>query len=135
MQKIKTLSGFIRATPEVAFRFLADGANWPRWATNNVLEVRPAPNGGWDMRTPRGWGRLAIRPDEAHGILDHDFGDSEGTWSVPARVVPAPGGSVFMLTLAQPRDMPDELYPRALELVEDELRTLARVLEGAEARS
>lgn len=50
---------------------------------------RPAGSGGWWlMDTPRGPGRLRIRPDERTGILDQELIDAqEGRWIVPTRVV------------------------------------------------
>ena len=127
--RVATKSVFIACPPRTAFRFLADGANWARWAVHNVLEVHAEGRGAWRLRTPRGWGRLQIRGNQELGTLDHDFLDPEGSWTVPARVVPVPGGCVFMLTLAQPPDMPDAIYPHALALIEDELSGLSRLLD------
>jgi hypothetical protein len=113
------------------FRFLADGANWPKWAVVNVLSVSPAGDGWWDMRTPGGPAKLRIRPVEAHGILDHDFVAPEARWTVPARVVPNVGGAEFLITFFQPPSFTDEFFDSQVALVDKELARLKEVLEQA----
>lgn len=111
-----------------AWRFLADGGHWPRWAIRNVLESRPVGENRWEIRTPRGPGVLRIRGVEAHGILDHDFIDpKQGTWTVPARVVPLSNGCAFMMTLERPAGVPPEAFERGLQELDVELNQLARL--------
>ncbi len=123
-----TKSIALACSAEVAWRFLADGSRWPQWAIRNVLESRPAGEKSWEIRTPRGTGILRIRGIEAHGILDHDFIDpKEGTWTVPARVVPLSSGSAFMMTLEKPAGMPAEAFEQGLQELDVELAQLARL--------
>lgn len=111
-----------------AWRFLADGSQWPRWATRNVLASTPLSEDRWGIQTPRGAGILRIRSIEAFGILDHDFIDPrEGPWTVPARVVPLSKGSTFIMTLEKPGGMPPEAFERGLRELDDELAQLARL--------
>jgi hypothetical protein len=63
------------------FAFLADAANWPKWAVVNVKSVRPAGDGWWDMETPAGPAKLRLRPDSELGVLDHDFHSPEASWT------------------------------------------------------
>lgn len=116
----------LACSPAAAWKLLADGCQWPRWAVRNVLAAQPAGESRWEIQTPRGAGFLCIHGVEAHGILDHDFVDPrEGTWTVPARVVPAAQGSVFMMTLEKPVGMPEQAFERGLKELGDELRQLA----------
>jgi uncharacterized protein YndB with AHSA1/START domain len=48
----KTVS--IDAPVERVFKYLADAANWPKWAIVNVKAVKPAGDAWWHMETPSG---------------------------------------------------------------------------------
>ncbi|HET8631370.1 MAG TPA: hypothetical protein VFL91_28445 [Thermomicrobiales bacterium] len=112
-----------------AFAFLADGRNWPRFAIHNIFAIRPGDDGDWLIDTPRGPGRLRLRPDAASGILDHEFIDPrEGRWDVPARVVPAGERAIFIMTLTRPTGMAERDFVTGLALLDDELATLQRLL-------
>jgi hypothetical protein len=114
-------------SPQAAWKLLADGGQWPRWAIRNVLASQPVGEDRWEIQTPRGPGVLHIRGVEDSGILDHDFVDPiEGKWIVPARVVPTSTGSVFIMTLEKPAGMPHDAFERGLKDLDDELAQLAR---------
>jgi hypothetical protein len=111
--------------------FLADAANWPRWAVTNVLAVEAgAEPGWWRIATPQGPAEIRIRADAASGVVDHDFRDADGTWPVPARVVANGRGAEFSMTLFQPADMDDAEFDRQLAPIEVEFATLKGVLES-----
>jgi len=69
--------------------FLADAANWPRWAIINVLAIEPGDESGWwKLSTPDGPAEFRIRADSVTGLVDHDFRDeTKEVATVPARVV------------------------------------------------
>jgi hypothetical protein len=114
-------------SPQAAWKLLADGGQWPRWAIRNVLASQPVGEDRWEIQTPRGPGVLHIRGVEDSGILDHDFIDPiEGKWTVPARVVPTSTGSVFIMTLEKSAGMPHDAFERGLKDLDDELAQLAR---------
>jgi hypothetical protein len=123
----KTMS--IDRDPKTVFWFLADAANWPRWAVVNVKSARPAGRDWWDIETPAGRARLRIRADEAFGLLDHDFHSPEAQWTVPARVVANGDGSEFMITFFQPPAFSDEDFDQQVALVDQELATLKKLME------
>lgn len=114
-------------SPEAAWKFLADGAQWPRWAIRNVFASAPIGPDRWEIRTPRGTGTLHIRGVAEYGILDHDFIDAQGKWTVAARVVPAESGSVFTMTLERPAGMPADAFAAGLAGLDQELAELARL--------
>jgi|HubBroStandDraft_1064217.scaffolds.fasta_scaffold416157_2 hypothetical protein len=125
---VVTKSILLPCSPKAAWKLLADGGQWPRWAIRNVLASQPIGEDRWEIQTPRGPGVLEIRGVEAYGILDHDFIDpKEGKWTVPARVVPVSTGSVFIMTLEKPAGMPGDAFERGLKGLDEELAQLARL--------
>ena len=125
---VVTKSILLPCSAPAAWKLLADGQQWPRWAVRNVLASAPLGEDRWQIQTPRGPGVLHIRGDRAFGILDHDFIDPlEGKWTVPARVVPTSIGAVFIMTLEKPAGMPDDVFERGLKELDDELGQLAQL--------
>jgi len=125
----KTIS--IDAPQDRVFAFLADAANWPRWAIVNVKSVKPADGQWWEMETPAGMARLRIRPNPEFGVLDHDFDAPDARWTVPARLVPNGDGCVFMITFFQPPTFTKEFFEEQVALVDRELDQLRSVMESA----
>jgi hypothetical protein len=113
--------------------FLADAANWPRWAIINVLAVEPGDDPGWwKLSTPDGPAELRIHADARSGIVDHDFRDeTEEVARVPARVVANGRGADFLMTVTRPAEMSDVDFDELLGSLETELATLKKVLEAA----
>jgi Polyketide cyclase / dehydrase and lipid transport len=130
----RSITKTVRIDRDVAtvFAFLADPANWPRWAVVNVEATWPtADPAWWAMQTPHGQARLRIRAEARYGILDHDFVDPQASWTVPARVVPNGDGSEFMMTFVQPPSFDDTFFDDQIKLVDTELAKLKDVLESA----
>lgn len=126
-----TKSVFVKCPAKNLFDFLANAENWPRWAVHNILAVRPGSDGWWLMDTPRGPGRLRIRPNERTGILDHEFIDAqEGRWIVPTRAVAVGDGALLLMTFTKPDALPDEAFRIGMRLLDEELDTLKRLLES-----
>ena len=125
-----TLSVQIACPAAEAYRFIADPATMPQWAIQNVKSIRPVGQNRWKIQTPRGAGRLIPRYEQEFGVLDHEFVDpKEGSWEVSARIVPAGAkDSVYMITLVKPPSMSEEAFRQGMPLVEEELRTMRRIL-------
>lgn len=131
MTEPMTKTVFVKCPVKKLFDFLANAENWPRYAIHNVLAVRPGNDGWWLMDTPRGPGRLRIRPDERTGVLDHELIDAgEGRWVVPARVVAVGESALLLMTFAKPGSMPDAMFQIGMKLLDEELETLKAILEG-----
>jgi len=126
-----TKSVSIDAPRDRVFAFLADAANWPKWAIVNVKSVKRAENQWWDMETPAGMARLRIRPNAEFGILDHDFNAPDASWTVPARVVPNGSGCEFTITFFQPPALTKQLFEEQAALVDRELTQLKFIMESA----
>jgi hypothetical protein len=125
-----TKSVGIKCPPQLAFEFLADGANWPRWAIVNIKSTTKAEDPQWwDMMTVHGPARLRIRAVAKYGILDHDYDDPQAKWTVPARVLSNGQGTEFMMTFFQPASFTDEFFDQQIKLVDIELAELKHILE------
>lgn len=123
----KTVS--INAPVSKVFEFLANPANWSKWAIINVKSIKPGDGEWWEMDTPIGQAKLRIRPDEASGTLDHDFNAPDASWTVPARVVPNSDGSEFMITFFQPPAFTKDFFEQQINLVDKELAKLKELME------
>ncbi|MFI5972871.1 SRPBCC family protein [Streptomyces sp. NPDC051452] len=117
---------------EQVFAFLADPANWPKWAVVNIRSIEPTDDPDWwRMSTPLGPARLRVRANAEFGVLDHDYVDDTAAWCVPARVVPNGDGAEFMITFHQPPSLTEEVFKQQAELVDTELAALKEILETA----
>jgi Polyketide cyclase / dehydrase and lipid transport len=125
-----TKSVRIACNPDVAFSFIADLANWPRWAVVNVKSTRRTSDPEWwDMQTPHGAAQLRMRADRQTRVLDHDFIDPQAAWTVPARVIANGSGAEFIITFFQPPSFSDEFFDTQIQLVDIELEKLKEILE------
>ncbi len=125
----KTIS--IDAPQEQVFAFLADAANWPKWAIVNVKSVKPSDGQWWYMETPAGMAKLRIRPNADLGTLDHDFNSPDASWTVPARLVANGSGCEFMITFFQPPSFSRQFFEEQVALVDKELAELKTLMESA----
>jgi len=125
----KTVS--INAPIDRVFAFLADAANWPKWAIVNVKSVKRADDQWWNMETPAGMAKLRIRANAEFGILDHDFNAPDASWTVPSRVVPNGSGCEFMITFFQPPAFSRQFFEEQAVLVDKELAQLKSLMESA----
>lgn len=126
-----TLSVTIDCPAPDVYAFLADAANWPRWAFINVLAIEPSGEPGWWKTTSAGEaGEIRIYCDAASGILDHDYRDAlGGIWRMPARVVANGRGADFLMTFTQPAGLAGAVWENQLAEVQSELDNLRQVLE------
>lgn len=116
--------------PQAVFTFLADGANWPKFAIHNIFSAQPGAADDWTIETPRGTGLLRLKTNAAFGIVDHEFIDpKEGGWDVPARVVPIGKAAAFIATLTKPEPMTESAFQTGMALFEEELLILKSILE------
>ena len=124
----KTIS--INAPASKVFSFVANLANWPKWATANVVAVKPGSGEWWAMETRTGLGRIRIRPDEAAGVLDYDLLSAGVQWSVSARLVTKGEGSELSLTFSQPPAASKEALEKQAGLTDKELAKLKNLMES-----
>lgn len=114
------------------FDFLADPANWSKWAVVNIKSIEPTEDPDWwAMSTRVGPARLRLRADAEFGILDHDYLDDTATWRVRPRRRHGDGAE-FLITFYQPPGFSDQFFDEQIALVDTELSTLKSLLETQE---
>ncbi len=83
------------------------------------------------VETPQGPVNVRFSKKNDFGILDHYVSPAPGVEVfVPMRVVPNGSGSEVVLTLFQTAGMSDEKFAEDIRWVEQDLKTLKRILEG-----
>ncbi len=126
----KTKSVFINAPVSRVFAFVANLANWPKWAVNNVVAVKPGASEWWAMETRTGLGRIRIKPDEAAGILDCDLVSGGIQWLVSARLTSRGEGTDFSLTYTPPPSASRESLEKQVATADKELVRLKDLMES-----
>jgi len=125
-----TKSIAIAVTPQALHDFLMDGANWPKWANHTAKSARSAGSGRWTFESARGVIHVTMKGDRTTGVFDHVVEDANGnSILIPARVVPAGSGAVFIVTFTKPPAVKESEFETDLGQVDEELRALKRVME------
>jgi hypothetical protein len=120
----------IERPPAEVYAFVSDPANLPRWATAFCLSVRRSGD-EWIVETPYDPVRIAFVAPNSLGVLDHVVTVApELEIFSPMRVIANGSGSEVVFTLFQRPGMSDAEFSDDAALVEQDLETLKRVLEG-----
>lgn len=126
----RTLSVSIECPPGRVYEFVSNPENLPRWAAGLGRSVRRS-DGDWIVETPDGPMRIRFAGRNELGVLDHYVTPAPGLEIPgPMRVVPNGTGSEVLFTLFQCPEMSEEKFAEDISLVERDLRTLKRLLEG-----
>jgi hypothetical protein len=130
MRPSRTVSVSIDCPPPQVYDFVSDPENLPRWAAGLGRSVSKV-NEQWIVQTSAG--PMGIRFVERNdlGVLDHRVVLESGEEIlVPMRVVANGAGSEVMVTVFRLPGMSAETFARDVALVERDLKTLKRTLEG-----
>ncbi|OLC17761.1 MAG: polyketide cyclase [Candidatus Rokubacteria bacterium 13_1_40CM_69_27] len=126
----RTLTVSIDRPPGHVYGFVSNPENLPRWARGLCRSVRKS-EGQWVVETPAGPMNIRFVGRNELGVLDHYVSPAPGQEILlPMRVVPNGSGSEVLFTLFQLPEMSDEKYAEDAGLVERDLRTLKKILEG-----
>ena len=120
----------IRCTPEQVYEFAVDPANLPTWAAG--LANSPVTIDGDRLIADSPMGSVTVRfvPRNDLGVLDHDVTLPSGTVvNNPVRVLSHPNGAEILFTVRQ-IELSDEEFERDLDVVAEDLKRLAEVLEA-----
>jgi hypothetical protein len=127
---VRHVSVSILRPPADVYAFAAEPLNLPRWASGLSGSIAGV-NDEWVAESPMG--RVTIRfvsPNDL-GVLDHDVVLESGErFHNPMRVVANGDGSEVVFTLYRRPGMTDEEFAADARAVEDDLRTLKRLLEA-----
>ncbi len=131
----RTLSVSINQPSADVYAFIFDPRNLPRWATQFARSIHQEGD-GWIVQTPDGRAAFQFVPRNSLGVLDHMVRLESGLEvTVPMRVIPNGSGSEVLFTLFQLPEMSGAQFARDVAMVEQDLQTLKRVLEGANPMS
>jgi hypothetical protein len=126
----RTVTISIERPPADVYRFVANPENLPQWAAGLGRSVRRAGR-AWIVETSAGPLTVRFAPDNEFGVVDHVVRAPGVEIPVPMRVIPNGTGSELLITVFQTDDMTDEKLAADVKMVERDLATLKKVLEGA----
>jgi len=119
----------IKAPRRAVLRFVADGANLPRWAIGFATAVARKGD-AWLVTTAQGTAPTRIAVNEDAGTVDFhiDMGP-QGNAAAFTRIVPNGLDSEFVFTQFQGEGVPDEVFDQLVAAVGHELTALKALLE------
>lgn len=129
--KSRTATVVLPVPRDVAFAYLAEIENLPRWANEFARELVVV-DGKHKVRNGLGEFFFQIEADPDTGVVDMLAGPTEEELALfPTRVVPLPGGSsAFTFTMFQAPGQPDELFESQYSALVRELENVERELAG-----
>jgi uncharacterized protein YndB with AHSA1/START domain len=126
---VRHLTVTIARPPDEVYRFVADPANLPRWASGLGGSIEQV-GGEWIAASPMGKVKVRFAPPNELGVLDHDVVlESGATFHNPLRVVPNGDGSEVTFTLFRWPGTSDAEHAADAAAVERDLRALRDLLE------
>jgi hypothetical protein len=127
--KSKTIVVSIAVPPAAVYEFASNPENLPRWIPSFCKSVTQT-NGEWVVESPLGPVVFWFAESNPFGVLDHTVKLPSGLeLHNPMRVIPNGDGSEVIFTLFHTPNMNDEQYAEDAKLVDQDLRTLKRILE------
>lgn len=121
---------FIAREPAAVYAYACDPAHLPEWAAGLAGAIEFV-DGKWVADLAMGRITVEFADPNVYGVLDHWVTDASGrTFYNPMRVVQAPGGSEVVFSVRRQDGMSDAEFDRDAGLVQADLETLKRVLEG-----
>ena len=127
-RKAVTLSVSFSADYNTAFIYLADPMNQKEWAIHFVQDMEKTEE-GYIATLPFGKASFYIQSDHNTGIIDLNIGEGK---PIRTRLIEIEEGwCTYVFTLAQPIDMPDEVWDNeGLPNMGEELQELKSILEA-----
>ena len=120
----------IEGNPTTTFRHIDDVRTWPRWARHRIKAILELTEGGCRVSTSDGEASIHLKSDPERGLLDHRYITDNGAWTIPARLVPVPGGAVLTVVLTQPPKISDDDFAESVSQWAEELDLLKADIEA-----
>ena len=109
---------------ELAFAFLADPANLPRWAVGFARGIRREGN-EWIVETAGGDMPIRVIADAARGVIDFAMTVAPGVEAVAyTRLLPNGEGAEYVFTQFQSPGMSDDVFASQRAALAEELAIL-----------
>jgi hypothetical protein len=120
----------IDVPPGDVYAFAGNPRNLPLWAAGLARSEVRKDGDAWVAEAPFGQVTIRFAADNPFGVMDHDVElDSGLVVHNPMRVVPNGRGSEFTFILFRQPDMTREQFEADARMVEEDLRSLKRLLE------
>jgi hypothetical protein len=127
----RTIAVDVQRPPADVYAFAVDPVNLPRWAAGLVSSGR-LDGDAWVAETDQGAIRVQFVPRNDLGVLDHHVTLPDGgVLYSPMRVIANGTGSHLSFTLFRLPGVADEAFAADAALIEQDLKTLRGLLEGA----
>jgi len=125
------LSVAVPLPADTVYAYVRDARHLSEWAAGlSGIPFRQV-DGAWTAQTPDGPLIIEFAADNPHGVVDHWVITPDGTRTLnPMRVIPDGDGCEVVFTVRQRAGMSDDEFAADAGLVEADLATLRRVLEG-----
>jgi hypothetical protein len=112
------------------YAFLADPANFERWASGLGKGLTHIEGQSWSVDSPEGPVTVRFSAPNSHGVVDHEVTTPAGMRILnPLRVIANGSGSEVVFTLFQRPGVSDEAFNADAQWVTRDLQTLKRLLE------
>ncbi|WP_324711188.1 SRPBCC family protein [Pseudomonas citronellolis] len=129
----RTLAVRIERPWQVAYDFLAEPRNFPRWASGLCSAIEPLDADHWLAQTPQGPLRVRFSPRNPFGVLDHDvLPEDAPPIHIPLRLIANGDGCELQLTLLRQPAMDDAAFERDSQWVAKDLGAIKALLESEE---
>ncbi|MBW3625889.1 MAG: SRPBCC family protein [Armatimonadetes bacterium] len=126
----KTLSVSIDCPPGMAYDFLSNPENLPRWAAGLCLSIASSGD-DWIVTTPQGPMTIRFSERNGFGVLDHTVSPAPGAEVyVPMRVVPNGTGCELTFTLFRMPGMSEAQFAEDAGIVHRDLNRVKTILEA-----
>ena len=123
----------VPVSAEVAFDFLAQPENLPRWAVGFARGIRREGD-AWIVQTAQGELPVRVVADAARGTIDFHLGVAPGLEAVAySRVVPNDSGAEYVFTQFQLPGMADEVFAAQRAALTEELAILPILFRAQQA--
>jgi hypothetical protein len=130
MMRVKHISVSIDRTVEEVYAFLADPANFERWASGLGKGLTPIEGQSWRVDSPEGPVIVRFSPPNPHGVVDHEVTTPAGARILnPMRVIANGSGSEVVFTVFQRPGVSEAAFEADAQWVTRDLESLKRLLE------
>jgi hypothetical protein len=132
MQASEVISVSIERSFAEVYEFLADPANFTRWASAPDSIMRPLGGTDWLVDLPSGRRVIRLAPRNDLGVFDYQTFElgQDGGPTIPARLLPNEEGADFHLVWFRREGITDEQFRSEIEWAASDLQRLKTLLEG-----
>lgn len=132
MKASRIISVSIQRPYAEVYDFLADQANFARWAINPDSIMEPLGGNEWLVDIPRGRSIIRFTARNPHGVLDYSvrLQNEAGAYTTPVRLVPNEEGADLVLVWFRAQGIDDARFDSEVEWIASDLQRLKSLIEA-----